>query len=255
MCVFFSFLTDGEKKMYYFTPEQRKAHVTYRNGQKINNYDSHTAIANFYGLREDDWSRGEYNPYTNTLVIDQQHTTWDDVKVCKMLDAVDWRGLCGDLDGARKFIAGIKEISYMRPDGTLTETDKIKVFDTKNAAIISSMGNANDAAWRTARDAAVAAAVGEARDAAMSEAWNIAKDIVKYVVLDTVSDTAREAAWNTAYDAVMDAVLFVCVLYVCDGLDIEEKHREHAKLRMDVWKHGYGVCCDVDGVLYCYKRI
>lgn len=246
MCMFFSFLTDGEKKIYYFTPEQRKAHVTYRNGQKISNYDSHTAIANFYGLREDDWSRGEYNPYTNSLVIDQQHTTWDDAKVCKMLDAVDWHGLCGDLDGARKFIAGIKEIPYLRPDGTLTERDKIKLFDTRDAARISSMGS-GDVVWGIARNAAIAAAIAESRDAAMGVAWSVARDVAK----DTVWNIARDAA----LDVAMDAVLFVCVLYVCDGLDIDEKHREHAKLRMDVWKHGYGVYCDVDGVLYCYKRI
>ena len=247
MCVFFSFLTDGEKKMYYFTPEQRKAHVTYRDGQKINNYDSHTAIANFYGLREDDWSRGEYNPYTDSLVIDQQHTTWDDAKVCKMLDAVDWRGLCGDLDGARKFIASIKKIPYMRPDGTLTETDKIKVFDTRDAAWDAAVAAAMAEAWDAARNAAVAAAMAEAWDAAWAEARDAAWDVAW--------DAAWDVAWDAAWDVARDAALFVRVLYVCDGLDIKEKHREHAKLRMDVWKHGYGVCCDVDGVLYCYKRI
>jgi hypothetical protein len=34
--------------------------------------------------------------------------------------------------------------------------------------------------------------------------------------------------------------------------DPDGKHRRHMQARMEVWKKGYGLLCDVDGVLYCY---
>lgn len=101
MCNFFSFLSDGNSKLYYFSADQRRKRVKFRDIQSVPSYDSHTSIARYYGLNEDDWSKAEYNPYTDKLTIDQQHTTWDDDKVRGMLAGVDWRGLCGDL-GCRR---------------------------------------------------------------------------------------------------------------------------------------------------------
>jgi hypothetical protein len=56
-----------------------------------------------------------------------------------------------------------------------------------------------------------------------------------------------------AMDAAMAAALWARVL-VCDGLPIAQKHIDHAAARMDVWRKGYGLYCDVDGVLYVYER-
>lgn len=207
MCNFFSFLTDGNRRIYYFDGDQRKNRVTFRDRQEVPSYDSHTSIARFYGLNEDDWSKGEYNPFTDKLVLDQQNTTWDENKVRGMLSDVDWHTICGDLEGARAFLRELREIPWFRPDGTLKDGDGIRVFETKEAA------------WNAARNAARSA--------------------------------ARDAAW----DAVWDAALYICVSYVCDGLPIEQGHIDHIRKRMDVWRHGYGVLCDVDGVLYCYERI
>ena len=207
MCNFFSFLTDGNRRIYYFDGNQRRRHVTFRDGQSVPSYDSHTSIARFYGLNEDDWSKGEYNPFTDKLVLDQQNTTWDENKVRGMLSDVDWHTICGDLEGARAFLRELREIPWFRPDGTLKDGDGIRVFETKEAA------------WNAARNAARSA--------------------------------ARDAAW----DAVWDAALYICVSYVCSGLPINPKHIDHIRKRMDVWRHGYGVLCDVDGVLYCYERV
>jgi hypothetical protein len=35
-------------------------------------------------------------------------------------------------------------------------------------------------------------------------------------------------------------------------LDIPAKHRKHVRDRWRVWQKGYGLACDVDGVLYVY---
>lgn len=134
MCKFFSFLTDGDHRMYYFSEEQRRNKVKFRDKEGVPSYDSHTCIARFYGLNEDDWSKGEYNPFTDKLTLDQQNTEWDEGKVRGMLEKVDWNSLCGDLEGARKFLRELKDIPWFQPDGTLKETDDVKLFETRVAA-------------------------------------------------------------------------------------------------------------------------
>jgi hypothetical protein len=61
---------------------------------------------------------------------------------------------------------------------------------------------------------------------------------------------AWDAAWAAAWDAALQAMMGIC----CD-LRIDKKYRNHAKSRWDVWTRGYGMCGDVDGVLYCYRKI
>ena len=251
MCNFFSFLTDGNRRIYYFDGNQRRRHVTFRDGQSVPSYDSHTSIARFYGLNEDDWSKGEYNPFTDKLVLDQQNTTWDENKVRGMLSDVDWHTICGDLEGARAFLRELREIPWFRPDGTLKDGDGIRVFETKEAAWNAARNAARSAARDAARSAAWDAARDAARDAAWDAAWNAA--------WSAAWDAARAAAWDAARDATRDAArdaaLYICVSYVCSGLPINPKHIDHIRKRMDVWRHGYGVLCDVDGVLYCYERV
>ena len=77
---------------------------------------------------------------------------------------------------------------------------------------------------------------------------------------DAAWDAARDAAWNAArnaaaaWDAAGDAGLYARMLVVSD-LKLAEKHRTHIKKRMEVWQKGYGLLCDVDGVLYVYKKV
>jgi hypothetical protein len=33
---------------------------------------------------------------------------------------------------------------------------------------------------------------------------------------------------------------------------MDPKHIAHVNARMEVWRKGYGLYCDVNGVLYCY---
>ena len=65
---------------------------------------------------------------------------------------------------------------------------------------------------------------------------------------------AGAAAGDAAGDAAWDASLYTRVEFICAGLDLEEKHREHARARWEVWSKGYGLLCDVDGVLYVYEK-
>ena len=44
-------------------------------------------------------------------------------------------------------------------------------------------------------------------------------------------------------------------MLICDGLPLAQKHIDHIRKRWSVWQAGYGVLCDIDGELYCYRRV
>jgi len=151
-----------------------------------------------------------------------------------------------------------------------------KVFDTRDAAWDAASGAARDAAsdaardaasgaardaasgaawdaarnaaWRAAWDAARDAASGAARDAASGAAWDAAGDAAG----DAARDAARRAAWDAAWDAARNAALYAEA--VVSEWKFDKKHVAHIKARWNVWQRGYGLLCDVDGVLYVYRK-
>lgn len=62
---------------------------------------------------------------------------------------------------------------------------------------------------------------------------------------------ARAAAGAAARAAAWDASLLV-QMHITSDLQVSAKHRQHALARWEVWTRGYGLLCDVDGVLYVY---
>ncbi len=222
MCQFFSFISDGQGSIKYFDYNQRLAKVKMRDGSDIESYDSHTSIATFYGLtgaKEDQWNKWEYNPFTDKLVLDNQNTADDRGAVAESLKRIDWNALCGDIESIRDLIAQVTIIPWFKNNGEIP--DGVKLFETRAAA--------RAAARDAARDAAGDAAGSAARDAA--------------------GDAAGSAAKAAAWDAVT-----LARLHVCGGLEIDAKHMEHMRKRWAVWESGYGVACDVNGVIYAYKK-
>ena len=115
------------------------------------------------------------------------------------------------------------------------------------------MAAALDAAWNAALDAERAAA----RDAA----WNAARAAAEAAARDAAGAAARaaalDAAWNAAGaaagDAAWDARLYAYVRFcIAMNAKLDPKHIKHAEARMDVWRAGYGLRCDVNGKLYVY---
>ncbi len=126
------------------------------------------------------------------------------------------------------WIGTLKNIAWLKPDGKPNK--EWRLFETRAAA----------------RDAARAAAWAAARDAAWAAAWAAARA--------AAGDAARDAAWAAAGDAARDAALQSRMILTSD-LKVESKHRVHVQKRMEVWQKGYGLLCDVGGVLYVYKKI
>ena len=94
-----------------------------------------------------------------------------------------------------------------------------------------------DAAWAAARAAAGDAAGVAARDAAGVAAWAAAWD----AAMAAAGAAARAAAW--------DAALLACIRL---SSSIDQKHIDHANARMEVWKRGYALYCEMHGKLYVY---
>ena len=120
------------------------------------------------------------------------------------------------------------------------------------AAGAAARAAAGDAAWDAARAAAGAAAVDAARAAARAAAGDVARDAAWAAAAAAAGDAARAAAWAAAGAAAGDAALYTRAVHICDDVDLDIATVEHARARWDVWQRGYGLLCDVDGVLFCY---
>ena len=161
-----------------------------------------------------------------------------------------------------EFVASIRDVPWFKPQGEPDPT--WRVFDTMAAARDAAEDAEWEALWNTARSAAMDAAEDAARAAARAEAmdaawdatwyavWAVAEDAARAAAEDTAEDVAEDTAWDAVWDAARDAILYaVCV--VCDW-QIDRSHIDYVKARWAVWQRGYGVLCDVAGVLYVYRR-
>jgi hypothetical protein len=170
-------------------------------------------------------------------------TAFRRVRLLKPVPAPQW------ITDAQDYITKLPGTPWFKNDGN--PNADWKLYPTRAAA-----GDAAwDAAWDAARDAAGAAARDAARDAAWAAAWDAAGDAARAAAGDAAGAAARDAAGDAAWDAAGDAALYTRVEFVCAGLNLEEKHREHARARWEVWAKGYGLLCDVDGALYVYEKV
>ena len=114
------------------------------------------------------------------------------------------------------FIDELPVLPWLRPDGNPDPTWQL--FPT----------------WSAARSAA--------RSAAESAAWSAARS------------AARSAAWGAARSAARSAVLTTTAL-ICSDLSLAPEHLDYTTARMNVWRKGYGLLYDVDGILYVYESV
>ena len=163
------------------------------------------------------------------------------------------------------FMQEIPKVPYFKPDGKPKKEWKIfygKTWDPAwDAAWDAARGAAWDAAGVAAWDAAGVAAKDAAGDAAGVAAWDAAGDAARGAAWDAAGvaagvaarDAAGVAAWDAAWDAARGAALYTDYIIVSDlKFKNKAKHLKHAKARWEVWQKGYGLLCDVDGVLYVY---
>ena len=137
----------------------------------------------------------------------------------------------------------IPKVPFFKPDGKPKKEWIMYYGEAWDAA----RNAARDAVWDAARDAIRNAARDAARDAVWDATWDAACNATR--------NTTRDAAWNAAWNAAWDAALFSYFILTSDlKFKDREKHLKHVKSRWEVWQKGYGLLCDVDGVLYVYCK-
>jgi len=150
-----------------------------------------------------------------------------------------------NLAAVRGFIDEINSIHYLDCRGESLPEWHVSYGRTWAAARVAARAAAWDAAWAAARDAAWVAAGAAARDAARDAAGAAAGAAAWAAARDAAWAAARDAAWVAAGDAALYARVLLTP-------SVNEKHRKHAEARMEVWRRGYGLYCDANGILYIY---
>jgi len=143
MCQFFSLISDGHGKAYYFDAKARAA----LRESNLWGYepDSHTSIAALWELDEDKCNKYEYNPFLQRFCVDQTNTR-DDRRAIKKF--------CQDLD----FKTIVPEL-VLHPI--------VKPFDRKGCPRINKQDKENLAMWASVRDSVEASV----RDSVWASVW------------------------------------------------------------------------------------
>ena len=101
MCNFFSLISDGTGKVYYFDAAVRKQIIAGtlkdRSGNVYETTDSHSSIASYYKLIDDHCNKWEYNPLTGLLERDQINTVDDFDAVNDFCKALDFKTVVPEL--------------------------------------------------------------------------------------------------------------------------------------------------------------
>jgi hypothetical protein len=145
---------------------------------------------------------------------------------------------------ANAFIASIPKLKLLSCNQEPRE--EWMLFNTRSAA--------ESAARSAARSAAYLAAYLAARSAADLAAY-LAADLAARSAARSAAYLAADLAARSAADLAARSAALMARMAICFDLDIDQKHRDHAAAEWDVWTRGYGLVCDVGGVLYVYRRL
>ena len=190
MCEFFSLISDGKGKIYYFDAKVRKEIIAGKS--EYSNTDSHTSIADYFGFKgakEDKMNKYEYNPLTKEFTIDQINTTDDSAKVEKKCKKLDFKLIVPELV--------TKPIIH--PFVDIPERKRV----TKKDILLLKK-------WDSVRDS-----VG---------------DSVKDSVRDSVGDSVKDSVWDSVWDSVRESLWDSIGAYMSSFFDIPKwKGIKHEK--------------------------
>jgi hypothetical protein len=153
MCNFFSFITNPDEypgKRFYFDWEYRKNHL------QNDGHDSHSTIARYYKLNEDECNKYEFDPLTKVFIVDQINNVNNDrVQAEDWVNSIDFRKIVEPLV--------IKPIinPLLLPKRTVTELDIVllKQWASVGASVWASVGASVGDSVRASVGASVGASV------------------------------------------------------------------------------------------------
>lgn len=190
MCNFFSCVSNGRGKLFYFDAQQRAA--LRRDNPRNYNPDSHTSIADFYGYtgaREDSLNKYEYNPITQQFRVDQINTKDDSVSVEKKLLNLDFKTIVPEL--VVKPIVNPLLVERTTAGATDHELELLRQWNS-----------VFDRVWDSSWDSVF--------DSVFDSVWNNVRNNVRNNVLDNVLDNVCKSVggrhvWGRLFDSVWDS--------------------------------------------------
>ena len=232
MCKFFSLISDGTGKVYYFDAAVRKQIIAGtlkdRSGNVYEITDSHSSIAFYYKLIDDHCNKWEYNPLTGLLERDQINTVDDFDAVNDFCKALDFKTVVPELiihpiihpfrDVSAHEVAE-KDIVNLRQWASVRESVRDSVRDSVGESVRESV---RASVWASVW-ASVRASV---RESVWESVW------------ESVGDSVGESVWESVGDSVG--------AYISSYFDLQQwKYIDHApgenpyQPLIDLWNRGF----------------
>jgi len=248
MCQFFSLVSNGRGRIFYFNHIQR---------QEIESTDlepdSHSSIVDYYrkngqvadrNTTEDLFNKWEYNPLTKELTCDTMNTKDDTESIQKFCDGLDFKTIVPELI--------IKPIvhPFKIKAGKVgkREIDLLKEWDSVGYSVRDSVGDSVgdsvrysvwDSVWDSVRDS-----VGySVRDSVRDSVW----DSVGYSVWDSVGYSVWDSVGYSVGDSVGAYISSFFQLDQWKGIE-HEKGVNPFQSGIDLWEAGF--VPSFDGDLY-----
>ena len=229
MCKFFSFISDGSGKFYYFNDDQRKLILKNElksNGWIVTEPDSHSSIARFYFKNgtEDSMNKYEFNPITRSFIIDQINTKDDSALAKDFVMNLDFRTIAAELNI-------VKIENPLEAEGVYVDNYHILLLQ-KWSSVRASVGDSVRASvgdsvwgsvWCSVRDS-VRASVGDS-------VMNSVRDSVRASVGDSVRASVGDSVGGSVWFSVGDSVWFS----VMDSAVASVRDSAVASVRDSVW--------------------
>ena len=228
MCQFFSLVSNGRGKIFYFNHQQREEIKS-----TDLNPDSHSSIVEYYRKKgqvadrsttEDLFNKWEYSPLTKELECDTLNTKDDTESIKKFCDGLDFSLIVPELI--------IKPIvhPFKIKAGKVTEVE---------IALLKQWDSVRDSVWNSVRNSVRDSVSDSVRNSVWNSVWNS----VGYSVSDSVSDSVRNSVWDSVY------------AYISSFFQLDQwKGIEHEKgvnpfqSCIDLWEAGF--VPSFDGELY-----
>jgi len=137
MCQFFSCVSDGKGKVYYFNADLRRE---VREGKLNYEPDSHTSIADYFGFKgaeEDLLNKYEYSPLTKKFIVDRLNTKDDSKQVKEFCQNLDFADIVPELVIKSIF----HPFSKIRERVTQTEIELLREWASVGASVWASVGD------------------------------------------------------------------------------------------------------------------
>lgn len=216
MCNFFSLISDGTGRPYYFNHEIRKQILA---GKLNYELDSHTSIAHYHGFKgaqEDQMNKYEYNPLMKEFLIDQINTEDDSKQIKKFCHQLNFKTIVPALI-IKPIIHPFRDrccLSATEKDIRLLEKWKSvgeSVGDSVGKSVGESMGNSVGYSVKESVEYSVGNSVGYS-------VWKSIGKSMRVSVRKSRGNSVQNSVWKSVGESVMDTVQ----VYISSFFDISE---------------------------------